>query len=192
MANRFSGGVLMMLMATLVIIGRGKDWFETYIPYFTTFNESYNLQSDAAVKLFKADIGKVRQIILEKNRVRVKLVILEKYASRIREDTIAVVESPTLIGSEYISITPGSADSPIIPAGGEIPSREKRSLTDVLTDFDIEKTATLVIKTIQDLSRLTEALSAPDGPLLMSIKNIESISKQYAKFPRCLGVMKPS
>jgi phospholipid/cholesterol/gamma-HCH transport system substrate-binding protein len=176
LVGTFIIGVLMMLIATLVIIGRGKDWFETYIPYFTAFNESYNLQSDAAVKLFKADIGKVRQIVLEKNRVRVKLVILEKYASRIRQDTIAVVESPTLIGSEYISITPGSADSPMIPAGGEIPSREKRSLTDVLTDFDIDKTATLVITTIQDLSRLAETLSAPDGPLLTSMRNIESMS----------------
>lgn len=169
-------GVSALLLSTLVIIGRGKDWFETYITYYTTFNESYNLQENAAVKLFRADIGKVVKITLEKNRVRVKLAIQEKYASRIRQDSMAVVESPTLIGSEYIAIIPGSSDSPPIQAGGELRSREKRSLTDILAEFQVEKTALMVVEAIQDVSRVTGTLSDPQGPLLSSLDNIEKIS----------------
>ena len=100
-------GVTLLLMTTLVVIGRGKDWFESYRVYYATFNETYNLQENAAVKLYKADIGKVKKISLTNNRVRVKLLIQERYASRIRKDAIVVVESPTLIGSEYISVIPG-------------------------------------------------------------------------------------
>ncbi len=169
-------GVSMLLFSTLVIIGRGKDWFETYITYYTTFNESYNLQENAAVKLFKADIGKVKRITLEKDRVLVKLVIQEQYASRIRQDAVAVVESPTLIGSEYISIIPGSAQSPLIPEQGEIPSREKRSLNDVLTEFEVEKTAKMVVKAIQDISEVAGYLSNPKGPLRTSLDNIQKTS----------------
>jgi phospholipid/cholesterol/gamma-HCH transport system substrate-binding protein len=174
-------GVFMLLLATLVIIGRGKDWFETYISYYTTFNESYNLQENAAVKLFKADIGIVKNITLEKNRVRVKLAIQERYASRIRQDAVAVVESPTLIGSEYISIIPGSAQSPLIPELGEIPSREKRSLTDILSEFQVEKTGLLVVKTIQDISVLVEKLAQPNGPLLSTLENIQKTSSHVEK-----------
>ena len=47
LVGMFIIGVFMLLLATLVIIGRGKDWFETYITYYTTFNESYNLQENA-------------------------------------------------------------------------------------------------------------------------------------------------
>lgn len=172
----FIVGVLLLMVTTLVMIGRGKDWFEKYVTYYTTFNETYNLQENAAVKLFRADIGKVREISLEDNRVRVKVAILEKYASRIREDTVAVVESPTLIGSEYIAIMPGSADAPLIAEGGEIPSREKRSLTDLLADFEIEKTATMVLKSMQEVSAVTEILSDPEGPLLRSLNNIARIT----------------
>lgn len=172
----FIVGVILLLMATLVIIGRGKDWFETYVTYYTAFNESYNLHENAAVKLFKADIGKVTDVILEKNRVQVKLAILEKYASRIREDAVAQVESPTLIGSEYIAIIPGSAESPLIPHGGEIPSREKRSIEDILTEFEVEKTAKMVVKAIQEISQITRNLSDPNGSLLVSLNNIEKIS----------------
>jgi phospholipid/cholesterol/gamma-HCH transport system substrate-binding protein len=173
----FIVGVSMLLMATLVIIGRGKDWFETYNTYYTTFNESYNIQENAAVKLFKADIGKVKKIVLEKNRVRVKLAIFEKYASRIRQDAIATVESPTFIGSEYISIIPGSTDSPLIPDQGDIPSQEKRSLADVLNEFEVEKTAKMIIEAIQNFSDVAKALSDPKGPLRSALNNIDKTSQ---------------
>jgi phospholipid/cholesterol/gamma-HCH transport system substrate-binding protein len=176
LVGMFIIGVSMLLLATLVIIGRGKDWFETYITYYTTFNESYNLQENAAVKLFKADIGVVKKITLEKNRVRVKLVIQQRYASRIRQDAVAVVESPTLIGSEYISIIPGSAQSPLIPEQGEIPSREKRSLTDIFADFEVEKTGMLVVKAIQDLAAVAQNLADPKGSLQSTLDNIQKTS----------------
>ncbi len=181
MVGTFVIGVSILLIATLVVIGRGKDWFETYITFYTTFNESYNLQESAAVKLFKADIGKVKSISLEKNRVRVQLIILEKYASRIRQDAIAVVESPTLIGSEYISIIPGSPESPLIPEQGEIPSQEKRSLSDILTEFEVEKTAKMVVKAIQDISAVAQNLSDPDGPLRSALENLEKTSSHTEK-----------
>jgi len=169
-------GVSMLLLSTLVIIGRGKDWFETYITYYTTFNESYNLQENAAVKLFKADIGRVKKITLEKDRVRVKLAIQEQYASRIRQDAVAVVESPTLIGSEYISIIPGSAQSPLIPYQGEIPSREKRSITDIFAEFEVEKTAKMIVQAIQDISEVAQYLSNPQGPLRSTLNNFQKTS----------------
>jgi phospholipid/cholesterol/gamma-HCH transport system substrate-binding protein len=164
-----------------VIIGRGKDWFETYITYYTTFGESYNLQENAAVKLFRTDIGKVVKITLEKNHVQVKLAILEKYASRIRQNAVAVVESPTLIGSEYIAIVPGSTDAPAIEPEGEIASKEKRSITDILTEFEVEKTALLVVKAIQDITQVTARLGDPKGPLIASLENIEKVSANVQK-----------
>lgn len=179
-------GVSALLLSTLVIIGRGKDWFETYITYYTTFNESYNLQENAAVKLFKTDIGIVKKITLENDRVRVRLVIQERYASRIRQDAVAVVESPTLIGSEYVSIIPGSAQSPLIPEQGEIPSREKRPITDIFAEIEVEKTAQMVIKAIQDLSEVAQYLGDPQGPLRTSLDNFQKTSGHVEKIARDL------
>ena len=177
----FVAGVLLLLLLSVVMIGRGKDWFETYVTYYTTFNETYNLQVNAPVKLFRADIGKVDDITLENNRVLVKLAIREKFTPRIREDAVAVVESPTLIGSEYIAILPGSADAPPIAENGAIPSREKRSIDDLLTEFEVEKTAKMVVTAIQDISKVSENLSDPNGPLLATLDNLERISRDMAK-----------
>ncbi len=168
--------IAVLLLTTVVMLGRGKEWFAEEVTFYTTFKESYNLQDNAAVKLFKADIGKVKQISLGEDNVNVKLAILAKYASRIRTDSVAVVDSPTLIGSEYISIIPGSPNAPKIPVGGTIPSIEKKSIADLLKEFEVEKTALLTVRMIQDLAELVAVLNKPDGPLLTALANIEKTS----------------
>ncbi len=177
-------GVVFLLVTSLVVIGRGKDWFEKYVVYYTTFNESYNLRENAAVKLYKADIGKVRKITLVDNEVKVKLSILEQYASRIRTDSQATVESPTFIGSEYISIRPGSPNAPLIPHGGNIPSIAPRTLTDVLDEFQVEKTAKMVVKAIQDLSDIAHMMRDPQGPFFIALENT---NKTMAHFEKIVG-----
>ncbi len=172
----FVVGVILLLLASLVIIGRGKEWFEERVTFYTTFNQSYNLQANAAVKLFKADIGTIDSITLEEEKVRVRLKILAKYASRIRTDSVAIVDSPTFLGSEYVSIIPGRSDSPRIPEGGEITSKERRSLSDILKEFEVEKTARLIVEAIEDLSELIRDIKDPQGPLMRTMYNMEKIT----------------
>jgi len=177
-------GIVILLFAMLIIIGRGKDWFKTYITYYTTFDESYNLSKNAAVKLYKADIGKVKKITLAEDKVRVELVILEDYLSRIRSDSVAIVDSPTFIGSEYISIIPGSADAPLIEKGGEIPSREKKSVSDILAEFEVEKTAKMVIPAIQDIAEIAQIMRDPEGPLFALLDSFNRTLSYFEKVAR--------
>ncbi len=169
-------GIAILLLSTLIVIGRGKNWFEKSIIYYTVFNEGYNLQENTPVKLFKADIGTVKQITLAENKVRVKLAILQKYQTRIRTDAVAVVESPTFIGSEYVSIIPGKGWANPIPPEGEIPSRERKSISDILDEFQVEKTGKMVVQAIQNLAELTETLNDPQGPLHTALNNLASVS----------------
>ncbi len=177
-------GIVILLLTMLIIIGRGKDWFKTYITYYTTFDESYNLREDAAVKLYKADIGKVKKITLAEDKVKVELVILEDYSSRIRSDSVAIVDSPTFIGSEYISIIPGSADAPLIKEGGKIPSREKKSVDDILAEFEVEKTAKMVIPAIQDVAEVAQIMRDPEGPLFASLDSFNRTLSYFEKVAR--------
>ncbi len=168
--------IALLLLSTIIIIGRGKHWFENYNMYYTTFDESYNLQVGADVKLFKTNIGKVKDITVE-NKVKVKLVILKKYESRIRTNTLATVESPTLIGSEYISIIPGTGDTPLLPKEGDIPSKAKKSITDLLDEFEVEKTVKKLVQAIQDIAEFTQTLKDPNGPLLSAIENVNKTTQ---------------
>ena len=183
-AGIFIIGIAILLLATVIIIGRGKDWFKTYITYYTAFEESYNLKVDTSVKLFNADIGKVKNIALVGDKVKVKLIILEDYQSRIRTDSVATVESPTLIGSEYISIIPGSEDAPLIPQEGDIPSRAKRSIADLLNEFQVEKTIKMVVDAVQEISRIVLLLRDPEGPLFTALDNANKTLAHIEKITR--------
>jgi len=173
--------ITVLLLTTAVIVGRGKDWFAEEVTFYTSFKESYNLQVNAAVKLFKADIGKVKQISLGEDNVKVKLAILAQYASRIRRDSVALVDSPTLIGSEYISIVPGTPSAPKIPAGGTIPSIEKKSISDVFKEFEVEKTAMLTVRMLQNLADLVTTMKDPEGPIVTTLTNLERTSTDLAR-----------
>jgi len=150
--------ITILLLGTVIIIGRGKDWFKTYIPYYTALDESYNLQENTAVKLFNTDIGKVKKITLVGDKVKVDLLILEKFELRIRSDALITIKSPTLIGSEYISIIPGRKDAPLIPHGGLIPSQRKKSIYDYLDEFEVEKTGKMLVEAIQDISEIVKTI----------------------------------
>ena len=164
--------MVILLLSIIVMIGRGKDWFKTYITYYIVFDEAYNLGKDARVKLYKADIGKVKSVRLEGDKVKVELAILEDYAPRIKTDSVATVESPTFIGSEYVSIKPGTPDTPPISEYGTIPSQAKKSLADIMAEFEVEKTAKMIVKSLQTISEIVEHMRDPEGPLYASLDSI--------------------
>lgn len=170
--------VFILLMSMVVLIGRGKDWFRENVIYYTTFEESYNLQTNASVKQYNADIGRVKEISLEGDRVKVTLAIFEEYAPRIRKDSVASVESVNYIGNKYISIKSGSTDSPPLEEEGTLPSVAKKSLTEILEEFEVEKTAKMVIKAIQNVAELTHSLKNPEGPLFTVLENVNNALSQ--------------
>jgi len=190
----FMAIMVILLLTIIVMIGRGKDWFEAYVTYYTVFDEAYNLSKNARVKLFKAEIGKVKSVRLEGDKVKVTLAILKDYAPRIKTDSVATVESPTLIGSEYVSIKPGTPEAPPIPENGTIPSEAKKSLADFMAEFEVEKTAKMVIKTVQGISEIVAHIRDPEGPLYSSLDsmakalaNIEAVTHEIRQGKGSVG-----
>lgn len=178
--------VFILLLSMVVLIGRGKDWFRKNVIYYASFSESYNLDKNAPVKLFNADIGKVKDITLIGNKVKVTLAIFEGYAHRIKTDSVATVDGISYIGKKYISIKPGRENTDLLAKGGNIPSIENKSISDILAEFEVEKTAKMVIKAIQDLSELTQMLKNPQGPLFTALA---SINRTLAEIESRIGAI---
>jgi phospholipid/cholesterol/gamma-HCH transport system substrate-binding protein len=177
MVGAFILVTLLIFLFTVAMVGRGKNWFRKQVTYYTTFKEGYNLTSGARVKLFGTDIGNVTDVQLTPdNKVRVKIRILADYASRLRTNSIATVESPTFIGSEYIAIIPGTKDAPLLHPEGEIPSRERKSLTDYLEEYEASKKIKELGEIIEDLASITKQLKDSKGPLLGTLGNIEQLT----------------
>lgn len=168
---------LLIFLFTVAVVGRGKNWFRKHESYYATFDVGYNLVSGSRVKLLGADIGAVTKVgLTESNRVRVKVRVLADYGSRIRADSLATVESPTVFGSEFISINPGSPTAPGIPPGGEIPTREKKKFSEYLEEYELGEKLQNFGKILDNLAFVTDQLKDPEGPFLGTLNNLQQIS----------------
>ena len=176
--------VFVLLLSMVVLVGRGKDWFRNNVTYYTTFGQSYDLDINSPVKLFNADIGKVKKVTLVGDRVSVTLAIYEEFAPRIRQDSTASVEGISYIGKKFISIKPGNESLPEIKEDEEIPSVENKSISDLLNEFEIEKTAKMVIRAVQNLAEITARIKEPEGPLFLAM---DSINRSLGEVEKRIG-----
>ena len=181
---------LLIFLFTVAVVGRGKNWFRKHVVYYTTFEEGYNLVSGSRVKLLGTDIGSVTEVGLsESNKARVKIRVLAAYGSRIRANSVAIVESPTVIGSEYINIMPGTLKAAEIPPGGEIPTKEKKKLTEYLEEYEIGKKLENIGIVLEDLAQITGQLKDPNGPFLGTLGNLKQITSTVEAGEGSLGRM---
>ena len=179
---------LLIFLFTVAVVGRGKNWFRKHITYYTTFLEGYNLVSGSRVKLFGTDVGMVTDVSLtEDNKVSVRIRILADSASRIRTDSVATVESPTVIGSEYIDITAGSRGADLIPMGGEIPSKEKKKFTEYLEEYEVGQKLEHIGSILEDLAQITAQLKDPKGQVFGTFGNLQRITARVESGEGSLG-----
>ena len=165
---------LLIFLFTVAVVGRGKNWFRKHVVFYTTFEEGYNLVSGSRVKLLGTDVGSVVEVALsENNKARVKIRVLADYAPRIRTNSVATVESPTVIGSEYININPGTTNAPPIPPEGEIPTKEKKKLMEYLEEYEIGEKLENIGKILEDLAQITGTVEAGKGSLGRLVKSDE-------------------
>jgi len=161
----------------VAVVGRGKNWFRKHVVYYTAFEEGYNLVSGSRVKLLGTDIGSVTAVLLTKsNKVKVRVKVLAEYASRIRANSVATVESPTVIGSEYINIRPGTSKAAVIPPEGLIPTKEKKKFTEYLEEYEIGAKLEHFGKILEDLAQITDQLKDPKGPFFGTFSNLQQIT----------------
>ena len=168
---------LIVFLFTVAVVGRGKNWFRKHVVYYTAFEEGYNLVSGSRVKLLGTDIGSVTDVLLTKdNKVKVRVKVLAEYASRIRANSVATVESPTVIGSEYINIRPGTSKAAVIPPEGLIPTKEKKKFTEYLEQYEIGAKLEHIGKILEDLAQITDQLKDPKGPFFGAFGNLQQIT----------------
>ena len=168
---------LIVFLFTVAVVGRGKNWFRKHVVYYTAFEEGYNLVSGSRVKLLGTDIGSVTDVLLTTgNKVKVRVKVLAEYASRIRANSVATVESPTVIGSEYINIRPGTSKAAVIPPEGLIPSKEKKKFTEYLEQYEIGEKLEHIGKILEDLALITDQLKDPKGPFFGTFSNLQQIT----------------
>jgi phospholipid/cholesterol/gamma-HCH transport system substrate-binding protein len=195
--EQLAGGFLLVLiiftMVTLLVIAQGKGWFQTQNTYLIRFRQGYNLHQGSLVKMFNAEVGKVAMLGITQTsgqpQVEVTLKVNEEYANLIRQDSVAEVVSPTLIGSEYVEISPGTSGYPKIEPYGTIPSRERKSVTEHLAELASEENILKVKTMLVHLAQFSEDLKNDEKILQAALKHIDQVFLDLSEGRGTLGML---
>ncbi len=195
--EQLAGGFLLVLIiftvVTLLVIAQGKGWFHPQNTYLIKFRQGYNLHQGSLVKMFNAEVGKVAMLGITQTsgqpQVEVTIKINEEYANLIRQDSVAEVVSPTLIGSEYVEISPGTSGYPKIEPYGTIPSRERKSVTEHLAELASEENILKVKTMLAHLAQFSEDLKNDEKILQAALTHIDQVFLNLAEGKGTLGML---
>ena len=111
----FLFGVL-LLLAIMILIGKGSDVFTFKDTYFTYLEEGYSMTAGMAIKFKGFNVGKIKKLTLTPDeRIRADVWILSDYRKLVRVDSVLKVQSSLLGGATLVllpSLDPKSAPQP--------------------------------------------------------------------------------
>ena len=140
--------------------------------YYVYYDDVSGLQESSRVKLRGVEVGNVRDISLEKNRVKVEIAIESEYASIIPDNSVAEIGAAGLMGGVEIVILQG--DSPKhIKAGAMLEGRIKPDMLGSLADKGTELMSGLN-ETVEGVNQL---ISGNSQNITDLVANLESMSK---------------
>ncbi|MDR1297131.1 MAG: MlaD family protein [Deltaproteobacteria bacterium] len=191
-AEKMAGLILFvcfgLILAAMILVGVGRDWFQSYTNYFAFYHEGYGILPGVKVKFLQTDIGRVERLeITRTDNVKFYLTIQSEFAPRIKGDSLANIRSPTLIGKEYIEITPGSAQSLPVPPDGQIPAEDPKTVDDVIASLQFEERLKDFEVIMNNLASLTRQLQDPQGPILGTMDNLKRVTGQVASGEGLVG-----
>ncbi len=172
---------LMLLIAAIILIARGQHLITKKFYYTTRFNSAVHLVEGMPVKFKGLKIGAVKKIYLdENNTVIVKFYILKEFSSKIKKDSVLMINSP-LIGEKFLEITSGTHKSPVADNGDFLYSADTKVGRKYLADQLAEVPATPTDLIIKNVQLLTAQLSDPNGAFMQTLQNFRKMSEGLAE-----------
>lgn len=133
-AGLFVLACIVGLFVALVGVAVKQGWFESRVKYTTVFQNGEGLHPGTVVQLAGLRAGAVDEVELtHDNHVKIHFSILARFEGKVREDSVASLVRPFIIGDRIVDISLGSDTASALPAGQEMQSHENIDLMTVLS-----------------------------------------------------------
>ena len=162
-----TAGLAIFALFVVVLMGIGFSGEE--VLYKVRFGDVAGLENGSIVRLGGLKVGRVESVgIAQDDPGRMEAVILVKTGSPIRKDSKVQVTSVGVTGSMFLAISLGTANSPLLKAGGILRGEKAASFQDVINEVDT--VATNLNKILVDLRDMAELISSEAKAIVLDIK----------------------
>ena len=149
----------------------GQNVLLTSNIYYVYYDDVSGLQESSRVKLRGVEVGNVRSIELERDRVLVEIAVESKYADMIPANSLAEIGSAGLLGGVEINILQGDA-AEAIEAGAFFEGAIKPDMIGSLADKGTE----LMDGLNETVSGVNALLADNSASITALVSNLESMS----------------
>lgn len=167
----------LIIMGILLELGGEWNPFEKRLHYKTYLSSTVGLKVGDSVRLAGVDVGKIKEIALEGNRVKVAFYV--RKGTEIKTDTVASMRLTNLLGGQFLSLSFGSPATPILPDGSVVKSKEIVNI-----DMIAENVSELAKDARTLVNDLNEVVSDNRDNLRDALSNLNNIT---AKIDRGQG-----
>jgi phospholipid/cholesterol/gamma-HCH transport system substrate-binding protein len=127
----FLGGVV--LFAVFIEITVGTGIFRRRYTLAAEFRDVQGLTVGSDVRVAGVASGTVREVALEKDKVRIELAI--DHGIEVHRDAVARLDFQALSGTRFVSIDPGSPDAPPLAAGSTLRTEEPAGISEMVREL---------------------------------------------------------
>ena len=140
-----------------------RGWFDAKTELETSLKSADGVRVGTSVIMAGLRAGSVTRIELQRdNEIRVSFEIADKFLSRVRDDSVARVVRPFVIGEKVLELTVGAETSAAVVAGQKIQSEPTADLMDLISGRTLAPYLASLGKMMENLRFVAEALLAPE------------------------------
>jgi phospholipid/cholesterol/gamma-HCH transport system substrate-binding protein len=163
----------LLFLVALVFVGGVNLLRKKKSEYTTYFKFAGGLEPGSLVRYGGFKVGTVEAASLDPtDSTRVKVVIQVDPKTPIKANSVARISSLGFLGENYVEVSPGTRNAPLLPPGSEIPAMEIVQLSDVFNNVNnITVNAT---KLVNDLDAQVLVLSKNSNELIQNLNGVVS------------------
>jgi len=172
---------LILLGVLITSLSSQTGIFQATYAIKTSFGNVQGLVEGAPVRLQGRDVGLVTKIYFapgfREKPIEVVIEIDQSIQSRVRENSVATIQTMGLLGDKYVEITHGSPPAKVIREGGIVQSTNPPDLYAVIDKGD--KILSNVVNISKSLDQFTAEFATPE--------NRENFSKSFRSMRNIMG-----
>lgn len=182
---------LLLAMYAIFMIGGEKQLFEPRYRLITKFKDISGLRIGAPIQLAGLKVGFVDKIRfpseLARKEIELTLLINKKFQNRIRQDSVAAINTQGLLGDKFVYISVGSEDKPVLNSGDFLDSKEAVSI------YNFAEKGGEILDDVREMSKSArkffEDMYSSKEDVRSVLRSMKGIMKQAEKGEGLLNAM---
>ncbi len=160
-AGTFVLAAMLGVLVSVFTVAVKQGWFENKVYYTTLFETADGIHQGTTVQVAGLKAGSVEDVeLLSNNQIKVHFYVLGRFQKRIKEDSLAQLIRPFIIGERVLEVTVGSAVSPLALENSQIKSQETMDLMTLISGKNLNSYFQRVSGLIENLSVLLDAFAS--------------------------------